>query len=58
MIHTGEPLETILDRRKEHFRTSVDEETKMSSLDFEDDSGQPVLKTYHRTYYRGNKTTL
>ena len=39
MMWTGQTLESILDRRKEHFRTSSDEETKTAYLDFEDENG-------------------
>lgn len=44
MMHTGEPLESILDRRKEHFRTSLDNETKTACLDFEDENGRKYSK--------------
>ena len=40
MMWTGQTLESILDRRKEHFRTTEsDEETKTAYLDFEDENG-------------------
>lgn len=44
MMHTGEPLKAILDRRKEHLRISLDEYTKSAGLDFEEDNGQLYSK--------------